>query len=373
MAKNSKKPNYALLTIVTILMILGIVVLSSVSAPFSFEKYGNTYYFLKHQILLGLLPGLILGFLAYKIKLDLLKKYSPVLLLLGLIAMAAVFLPIIGSGEKGGASRWLSLGPLSVQPSEFLKIFAILYFATWLSARIGKEKEFQNKKEFEKTLGAFLIIIAMIAGILALQSNASTLGVIAIIAGIMYFSSKTPIWHTAALFILGLAGLFALIKLAPYRLNRYLVFLNSDFDPMNLGYQLKQSWIAIGSGGIKGVGFGMSSQKFGLLPQTIADSIFSVFSEENGFIGSVILIIIFLTFLFIGFKVAKRSDDDFCRLTALGITSWIVIQAFVNIGAMIGLLPLTGIPLPFISYGGSALVAELIGIGILLNISKQNT
>ena len=147
--------------------------------------------------------------------------------------------------------------------------------------------------------------------------------------------------------------------------------MNPDYSPMDLGYQLKQSIIAIGSGGTTGVGLGMSSQKFGLLPQTIADSIFAVFSEESGFVGSAILVILFLAFLIRGFQVAKNSCDTFSRLTAIGITSWIVVQAFVNIGAMVGLLPLTGIPLPFISYGGSALVFEIVGMAILLNVSRK--
>ncbi len=161
-------------------------------------------------------------------------------------------------------------------------------------------------------------------------------------------------------------------QLAPYRVNRLLVFFNPGIDPMGIGYQLKQSLIAVGSGGITGVGLGMSIQKLGFLPQPISDSIFAVFSEEAGFVGSLFLIFLFLIFLWRGLKIAKETGNRFCQLTALGITSWIVIQAFVNIGAMIGILPLTGIPLPFIGYGGSALVTTLIGAGILLNISKNH-
>ena len=161
------------------------------------------------------------------------------------------------------------------------------------------------------------------------------------------------------------------MKIAPYRAARLLVFLNPETDPMGMGYQLKQALIAVGSGGIFGLGLGMSVQKFGFLPQSMADSIFAIFSEETGFIGSLILIFLFLIFFWRGFKIAKKSMDQFSKLAALGISCWIILQALINIGSMIGIIPLTGVPLPFLSYGGSALVTELIGVGILLNISKN--
>jgi cell division protein FtsW len=155
-------------------------------------------------------------------------------------------------------------------------------------------------------------------------------------------------------------------------MKRILVFLNPGIDPMGMGYQMKQILITIGSGGIFGLGLGMSVQKFGWIPQTMSDSIFAIFAEETGFVGSVVLIFLFLLLLWRGFRIAKMSQNKFSQLLAMGISCWICIQAFINIGAMIGLLPLTGIPLPFISYGGSHMVAELIGIGILLNISKSS-
>jgi len=165
--------------------------------------------------------------------------------------------------------------------------------------------------------------------------------------------------------------LFSLIKLAPYRAARLLVFLKPETDPMGMGYQIKQALIAIGSGGIFGLGLGTSGQRLGFLPQSMADSIFAIMAEETGFVGGLILIALFLVFLWRGFKIGKSSQNKFSQLLAVGISSWIVIQAFINIGSMVGILPLTGIPLPFISYGGSALVSELIGVGILLNISKN--
>jgi len=162
-----------------------------------------------------------------------------------------------------------------------------------------------------------------------------------------------------------------LIKIAPYRFNRILVFLNPELDPMGIGYQIKHALIAIGSGGIFGSGLGLSLQKFGFLPHSISDSIFAIFAEETGFLGSLVLVLLYLVFFWRGLKIGKQTGDNFSKFCAFGTTFWITLQAFVNIGSMIGILPLTGIPLPFISYGGSALISELIGVGILFNISRQ--
>ncbi len=362
-----KQPDYFLFGIIVGLVILGLVILSSVSAPFSQEKFGDTFYYLKHQIIFGLLPGLILGYLAYRLKLSFLKKWAPLMLLLNIIVLAGVFMPIIGS-HLGGAARWVGLGTFSFQPSEFLKLTFILYLASWLTAR---NENINNKQDFSRTFFSFGLILAIIGILLYLQPNVSTLSIIIFIALVMYFAAKTPLWHTLLMFFLGGGGLFVLIKIAPYRLSRLAVFLNPETDPMGIGYQLKQALISVGSGGLGGVGLGMGTQKWGLLPEPMADSIFAVFAEELGLIGTVFLVLCFLLFLWRGIKTAKETRDKFSQLTVLGIVVWITIQSFVNMGAMIGLLPLTGIPLPFISYGGSALMAELVAMGVLLNISKS--
>ncbi len=363
--KKFKHPDYILLGTIGFLLAFGITILASVSAPFSQVKFGNTYYFLSHQIFYGLIPGLILGLLALKINLSFFKKMAPFLLLLNLIALIMVFIPGIGL-QIEGATRWVNLGPVSFQPSEFLKITFILYIAAWLANR-------SSEKKLNQAFLAFLAIFGLISLTLILQPDISTLCVIFAVAALMYFANNTPFWHAVLIFLSGIAGIFLLVKMAPYRLKRFLVFFNPEIDPMGIGYQLKQSLIAIGSGGLGGTGLGMSVQKFGLLPQPVSDSIFAIFSEETGFVGSFFLAFLFLIFLWRGFKITKGAESRFCQLTAMGITSWIVVQAFVNIGAMIGILPLTGIPLPFVSYGGSALIATLTGAGILLNISKNKS
>jgi len=374
--------DYVLLGLTAILVFLGTVVLATVSAPFSLEKTGSASYFLIHQIMWGLIPGIILGVLAFKIPLEFIRKNSLNLLIINLILLGCVFLPKIGV-KMEGASRWISLGGIHFQPSELLKLSFIFYLSAWLSGLSSffsserksklkwKNYRFSVNEDLYQTLVPFLIITGVIGLLLAIQPDVSTLGVIVLTAGLMYFAAGTPISHSFLIVLAGIGFVLFLIKTAPYRINRILVFLKPETEPLGIGYQIKQALIAVGSGGILGVGLGMSRQKFGFLPQSIGDSIFAIFCEETGFIGALILISLFIGFAWQGFKIAKLSQDSFSRFVALGITCWITIQGFINISSMIGILPLTGIPLPFISYGGSHLITELIGVGILLNISQR--
>ena len=372
-----KRSDYILLFVIITLIVLGILFLATLTGNSSLKKFGTTNYFLFHQILYGLIPGLILGIIFFKISLSFLKKIAPTLLLLNLIILTFVFLPIIGF-QSGGASRWINLGIITFQPSEFLKITAILYLAVWLESRDSpapKRKRFSKKRKkaynVKRTLIPFLIFLGIVSLIFIFQRDISTLGIVAFISLLIYFGAGTPIWHSIVMILAGTGGLITLIRITPYRFSRLIVFLKPEIDPMGIGFQIKQALIAIGSGGIKGKGLGMSIQKLGFLPESMSDSIFAVFAEEAGFIGSLILVLLFLTFLWLGLRISRLANDKFCRLAALGITLWIVTQAFINISSMIGISPLTGIPLPFISYGGSHLAAELIGVGILLNISKH--
>jgi len=373
MVKVSSQSDYIFLFVVVVLIILGGLILISVSSSISQEKFGSSFYYLNHQILYGFLPGLILAFFAFKIKLVILKKWAPILLLINLVFLGMVFLPMVGVSFKG-AARWVDLGPISFQPSEFFKLSFILYLSSWLASRTPHQNKFgagQAEKKFSQTFFAFLVVIGIAAIFLIFQPDISTLLVIILVATLMYFLARTPFWHSILITLIIIFGFLFLIKIAPYRFNRILVFLNPELDPMGIGYQIKQALIAIGSGGIFGSGLGLSLQKFGFLPHSISDSIFAIFAEETGFIGSFILVLLYLIFFWRGLKIGKQSPEKFSKFCAFGITFWITLQAFVNIGSMIGILPLTGIPLPFISYGGSALISELIGVGILLNISKR--
>lgn len=364
----SHRPDYWLIGIVALLIFLGILILGSVSPAFSLESTGKTTHFLTHQIFFGLIPGLILSLAVFLLPLPLFKKYAHIALLISLALVAMVFLPKIGQGY-GGAQRWLNLGLFSFQPSELLKVTFILYLAAWLSGRSSSKKRSGTKY----TLIPFLVVIGIISILLLNQPDLSTMFIIFVVGAGMYFLANTPLWHTLLLLLAGGLSLGVLIKIAPYRFSRLLIFLNPEMDPMGKGYQIKQALISVGSGGIIGVGLGMSRQKFGFLPQSMGDSIFAVFAEETGLIGCLIIISLFCFLGFRGWKIIKNSPDQFSRLVAAGVVLWITLQSFINIGAMTGILPLTGIPLPFISYGSSALISELIGIGILLNISKHTT
>ena len=376
-------PDYVLITAIIALITFGIVIMASVSPALSLKKFNTPYYYFNHQLLYGLLPGIILGYIAFKTPLEKLKKWAPALFLLNTVALIFIFVESTGVAS-GGASRWLSLGPLSFQPSEFLKLSFLLYLAAWLS-KSGKKhlsqysatRKFRghsllwglSQDLFTKFI-PFLILVAIVGILLILQPDISTLAIIFLTSAAMYFISQTPLVHTFILVSGALGGLLFLITMAPYRLNRFLVFMSPNIDPMGLGYQIKQALIAVGSGGIFGRGLGESLQRFGFLPHPMSDSIFAVLAEETGFLGSLILLILFALFLTRGVEIANKNHDQFSKLTSMGICFWITMQAFINIASMIGLLPLSGIPLPFISYGGSALVAQLIGVGILLNISR---
>ena len=321
--------------------------------------------------------GLVVGLVALKIPLMWLKKGSLVFLILSLITLFAVFFPKIGT-KLHGASRWISIGNNAFQPSEFFKIAAILYLAAWLSNTYSS----QNKKNwaatarkgyhnFTRIFIPFVIFLALITGIFYLQRDITTLGIISVVLIIIYFQAGTPFWHLLITLAAGAGSALLLVTKEPYRFERIMVFLHPETDPLGMGRQLKQSILALGSGGFFGKGLGMSVQKFNFLPQAMSDSIFAILGEETGIVGCTVLIILFLLFLFLGFKIANSATDMFSKLTAVGITTWIVFQAFINIASTMGLFPLSGVPLPFFSYGGSHIIAELIGVGILLNISKN--
>ena len=355
-----------LLIIIFLLLGFGLMILASASTEVSREHFNKPYYYFFHQLVYGVGIGLIFFFVVQKIPYKFWKKWAVVILALSIVALILVFVPSLGFGY-GGAKRWVDLGFLSFQPSELVKLGFIIYLAAWL------EKRKTEVRTFSQSTLPFLIIMGLIGILVVAQPDIGTLGVIVMIGIIIFFLAGAKIGHIFLIVLSGLATLFALIKIAPYRMNRLLVFLNPGIDPQGVGYQIKQALLAIGSGGLFGVGLGHSRQKYEYLPSPASDSIFAITAEELGFIGATILITLFLVLAIRGFKIARNSPDRFAQLTAVGITSWLVVQAFINIGAITGLIPLTGITLPFISYGASSMVMSLIGVGILINISKYTT
>ncbi|MFH1129595.1 MAG: putative lipid II flippase FtsW [Patescibacteria group bacterium] len=358
-----KRPDKGLIILILVLLALGLGMLLSASMNVSEEQTGNPYYYFLHQLTYGGVVGLIFFFFAQKIDYKIYKKFSLLIFFLALILCVLVFIPQFGV-RHGGAQRWLIIGPINFQPSEFLKLALIIYLATFFS-----KKEVQSGAT--NTLIPFLAITAVVGGLIALQNDAGTLGLILIVGLILFFLSGAKMPHVIIVILIYIAGLFALIKFFPHRMERLMTFLNPSTDPQGISYQINQALLAIGSGGLFGKGPGHSIQKYNYLPEPMNDSIFAIMAEEIGFVGCVIFLILILFLVFKGLKISKKVNDSFGKLLACGIISWFGFQTLINVSAISGIIPLTGIPLPFVSYGSSALVITMVGAGILVNISKH--
>jgi len=346
-----------------LLLVFGLFILTSASLGLSVERFGHPYYYIFHQIIFGLLPGGLLLYACSKIPYFTWRRFALPLILGAIFLMFLVFVPGFGF-YNAGARRWLSFGPISFQPAEFLKFAYVVYLASWLESRS------KSIGSFKFGLLPFAIMSGFIASFLVLQPDIGTLAVLMATALAMFFVSGGNVKQIFILFLISLIILAALIVLEPYRMDRLKVFLNPAGDPQGAGYQINQALIAVGSGGFFGRGFGLSRQKFSYLPEPIGDSIFAIFAEELGFLGSFFLIVFLFLFFLRGIWIALKSPDSFGKFLGSGILFLIIFQALINIGAIIGMLPLTGIPLSFVSYGGSALALTLAEIGILFNISK---
>ena len=358
-------PDYVLIGTLALIILFGLMMLSSASSVQAFQKFGDSYYFFKNQLLRGLIPGLIAFYFASRIDYRTWKKYAFGLLIASVVMLILVFIPGLGV-SYGKAQSWLKIGPLGFQPTEIVKLTFLIYLATWLEKR-GE----RGLKDPQYGLLPFLFAIGLISFLILAQPDLGTLMIVIAISLIIYFMAGAPGKYILWIFIGGLVIAFIAIQVAPYRLDRFTAFFNQEADPQGIGYHISQAKLAIGSGGFLGLGIGKSRQKFNYLPEVYGDSIFAVIAEEMGFLFSIILIGLFLTLTIRGLKIGRASPDNFGRLLAVGIISWFTLQTFINIGAMAGLLPLTGIPLPFISYGGTALTVSLFAAGILVNISKQ--
>ncbi len=361
---HEKQPDKTLLFTVLALLSFGLVMIASAGVIYSQMRFGDGYYFFKHQLFYGVLPGFAVLYFFQKVDYRFWKKFAVPFFLIAIIFLMFVFVPGIGS-RVYGASRWIQLGPFSFQPSEMLKLAIIIYLAAWFESK-GTQK---IKDVFEGLL-PFLGIMGLIGFLIIKQPDMGTLFVIILTSFAIFFVSGAQMKHLFAMGTLGTFALWILIKLEPYRFDRISSFLDPGADPKGIGYQISQALLAVGSGGIFGLGLGHSRQKFNYLPEPVGDSIFAVIGEELGLVGGAILIVLFITLAMRGFRIAKNAPDTFGRLVATGITTWIVLQAFINIGANIALVPFTGIPLPFISYGGTSIIFLMAAVGILLNISK---
>ena len=321
----------------------------------SSRDFGDQWKYLKLQGMWTVIS--LVGFLiAGKLPLKLLEKFALPIFSLSIILLLLVLIPGIGS-KILGARRWINLGLFSLQPSEFAKISLIIFLSSLL----------RQKDKFI----SFLVILGIMLGLVMLQPDLGTSLVLLGSGLTIYFVSNQELRKLLILLPVGLIAIGALILTSPYRLNRVKTFLDYSHDPLGSSYQIRQSLLGLGSGGITGVGFGQSRQKYEYLPEAMTDSVFAIIGEELGLIGGLIVIATFTVLVINGFQVAASTDDEFQKFLAVGISSLIGLQAFINISAIVALVPLTGIPLPFISYGGSSLLTMLFSTGLLLNIAKN--
>ncbi len=350
--------DWSIVFLTLFLLAFGLLMVYDSSSVTALTQFGNKFYYLREQtkgVTIGILGMIFAAFFDYRRY----YKLSLPMLVGSLVLLVMVFIPPLGI-KALGAHRWINFGLFILQPSELAKLVTTIYLSAWLSRK--------EKNRF----AAFLILLAMVVGLIILEPDLGTAIIIISCSLVIYFSSGAPLKHLVALIPVVFGGVLALAISAPYRFARIATFLNLNSDPLGASYHVRQILIGLGSGGLWGLGLGKSRQKFFYLPEATTDSIFAIIAEELGFIGATALILVFVILIYRGFIIAKNAPDSFGRLLAFGLTAWIAIQTIINLSSMVALTPLTGIPLPFISYGGSALVVELFAIGILLNISKQS-
>jgi cell division protein FtsW len=350
-----RSDRWLLLAVLT-LSFFGILMVYDSSVAIAIRDFGNQYYYAVEQ-----LKWLVLGIVALSVvsRIPYSLWYPAALPILGIamVLLLLVFIPGIGIRALG-AHRWVNFGFFVLQPAEFTKLAMTIYLSAWFS---HPEK---------KRLGSFLLLLAMTVGLILLQPDLGTSVIILAIAVLLYFFSGAPLRHFFMLVPIVVVAVGVLAIVAPYRMQRLTTFMSPEQDPLGSSYQIRQVLIGLGSGGWTGVGIGKSRQKYEYLPEANTDSIFAIIAEEIGFIGASLVILVFLFIVWRGFKIATRAPDVFGKLLALGVSSWFAVQTLINLGAMVRLLPLTGVPLPLVSYGGSSLVLLCIAMGIVMNISR---
>lgn len=366
MSEKPKSVDTVLLSLIILMVAGGFLIFSSASLGLMAREGATFSSVAFSQFLFGVLGGGTALFLVSNIYYRNWRKYAFYLFVLSVLGTLAVFIPGLGM-THAGATRWIDLGITTVQPSEFLKIGFVIYLATWLSGVQGKIGEWRYG------LFPFGAITGVVGLVMLLQPDTDTFLIMGFAGMAMFFVSGAK-WRDLLLIGLGAVLLLALVAmLRPYVLDRLTTFLDPGADPLGSGYQIQQSLIAVGSGGVGGRGFGQSIQKFEYLPEPIGDSIFAVYAEEFGFIGTFMLILALVFLTLRGYRVATQAKDVFGTLLVVGFMTLILAQAFLNIAAMVALAPLSGLPLPFISHGGTALMATLAALGIVLNVSKYRT
>ncbi len=351
-----KRLDLTLLVTIGVLVVFGLLMVYDASAIQGLNDFQDSFYYIRQQLIWVALGIVFMLFFA-RFDYQKFRFLAVPFLVFSLLFLLAVFIPGLGA-SGGGAHRWLKLGSITIQPAEIIKLTGVIYLASIFEKKVK--------------LIPFLILIVGVSLITAvLQKDLGSTVVFVLTAAVIYLAAGGPLWHFIAAIPAAIVALLALILTSSYRSKRILAFLDPFSDPQGFTYHILQILIALGSGGLFGLGLGHSRQKFEYIPEANTDSIFAIVGEEFGLLGGIFVIALFAVILVRGFKIAQNAEDNFGKILAVGLTSWLGIQAIVNLSSMTALVPLTGVPLPFISYGGSALVANLTAVGILLNISKQ--
>ncbi len=352
-----------LLAVVFLILGFGLISLSSASSVMAYSRFGDAYYYLKHQ-LFGLFIGLAAFWFFSRADYHIWRSFAFSFLVFSVVLLLLVFIPGL-SANYGSARSWINVFGYSLQPSEFVKLSFLLYLAAWL------ERRRKDLGDISQGIGPFVAVLGFVGFLMILQPDIGTLFIVSATSLIVYFVGGGHFKHILFIIIFGLMGLALMVQVRPYQQNRFKCLIDPNFSKNDICYQTNQSLIAVGSGGLLGRGLGASRQKFMYLPEVWADSIFAIIAEETGFFISSLLVLAFFFLFWRSFLIAKNAPDDFGRNLAIGIGTWIVIQAMINIGGIINIMPMTGVPLPLVSYGGSAILATLSALGVLLNISKQ--
>lgn len=365
--RQSHRPDYFLGLLVILLVAIGMIVIYSTGAIVNFNISGGTSdrnsFFTNQAISFSV--GIVGWLIASRFNYTAWRSWAPWMLLASGLLMLLVFVPGI-SGSSRGASRWIRLGPASFQPAEFLKLSLILYVASW--ADTHREQLRTIRQGLVPIMALFAVATVLT---IVMQRDMGT-GIVLISAGLaVYFMSEVPIWIFSALVSSVIAGALLMVVIFPYRLARVATFFNHKDDLTGADYHINQALITLGSGGLLGRGLGNSLQSYGYLPESTNDSIFAIIGEQFGLWGTLSVVVLFTLLLWRCTRIVLRAPDRFARMVAAGITTWITIQAFINIAAMLNIIPLTGIPLPFISFGGTSLLASMIAVGIMQNISRH--
>jgi len=358
------EPDKSLLSAMIILICIGLVMLFSASSVVSYSRYGNTYHYFIRQFF-SVLLALAAFFVVSKIDYRALKKFAVFFLFFSIFLLLLVFVPGLRS-DYGTARSWINVFGYSFQPSELVKLSFLIYLATWLEAKKG------DLNSFSGGIVPFMIILGVISILMILQPDLGTLFIIAFSSMVVFFAGGGKISHI--FIVVALAGLLLFVALSmktSYQSDRFKCLKDPSYSAQDKCYQINQSLIAVGSGGWFGRGIGESRQKFMYLPEVWGDSIFPIIAEELGFVFSTLLILLYLFIFYRGLLIARAAPDIYGSTLAIGIVVWLAVQTFLNIGGMINLIPMTGVPLPFISAGGSAILSNMIAMGILINISKQ--